>query len=259
MPPPAKVSTGTITDPIHHAPKSRKSKAPPVPFRTSSTQTNPTVSKKSTAIFTMSDEFSNNDNDSTNMDSLPNEDYNIKNNNTRNVESNFSDFNRNYNIAPTLTAIQRESKIPIKSTKKSSKNQYTLPSSLDANSNFSVKPRMITNKSPLNYIDSVTNDFFRGTTLNQSNRSFSKDVTSRFSKNRLSTYEQNFIIPQTEAVNMGRPKSSPVLISRNNEPLVDELYLRYKQYNSGNLMNNLRGSTLQKTSFQPRTIDRAEI
>lgn len=240
-PPPTTVSTGTLTDPPQRqAPKNRKPKAPPVPFRSSSTQTNLTVNKKPSTLIT--DDLSYNENDSNNMDSLPgDEDISSKiNNSTRKIDRNFS-------ILPTTTSSQRESKIPVIS-KKSTKNQYTMPS----NEIIPIRSRTdaTARRSTLNYTDNIATDFFRGSNMNQS---FSKDVTSRYSKNRLSTYEQNFLMPQQDSnlMRSERPRSSPV---------VDELFLRYKQYNSGGMMNNLRGTNVHKnSSFQPRTIDRAEL
>lgn len=259
LPPPTKTSTGTLTDPIKKIVRPRpKSKAPDIPTASATTQT---------AKQTSADE-----NDSSNMDSLNmDEDFRratFGDNNTANIKKFPQSYIKTYKVLPPFVPPRQPTKIPTRSTKISNKpnNQNMSRNRLSDNSHKSRTDVFL--KSNYKYSeDDIENDFLRGSTVSQS---FIKNVIRKSPTRKMSTYEQNFLLNEQSlnATNKPRDRNSMDRNSRDRRsrstsskleaPKIDEVSLRYKEYNSNNDLTSLRNNS-RPQNFQPRTSDRAEI
>jgi hypothetical protein len=260
-PPPPKVSTGTLTDPtpkhiVRHRPKGRAPDAP-----TSSTNT--------ASATTQTAKFSGDENESSALDSLNLEDEYRRNIPTTTTSKFPQSYVKNYKVLPPFVPPRNQpSRIPTKAINKTSGNQLStarnrmsdsllsMPSSSAARTNVFLKPSSATKQATE---EEVENDFLRGSTVSQS---FIKNVVRKSPQARkLSTYEQNFLV--NDEIDGGgskgrrRARSSE---SKFEQPLIDEVSKRYKEYSGGNKNSDasLRHSSRQY-SFQPRSVDRAEI
>lgn len=265
-PPPSKVSTGTLTDPlpkhiVRHRPKG---KAPDIPT-TSSTNT--------ASATTQTTKFSGDENESSALDSLNLEDdyrRNIPTTTTTAVSvSKFpQSYVKNYKVLPPFVPPRNQpSRIPTKAINKTSGNQMStarnrlisdsllsMPSSSAARTNVFLKPTSSTKHTTE---EEVENDFLRGSTVSQS---FIKNVVRKSPQARkLSTYEQNFLVNDEIDGGKGRRRARSSE-SKFEQPLIDEVSKRYKEYSGGNKNNDtsLRHSSRQ-FNFQPRSVDRAEL
>lgn len=268
-PPPSKISTGTLTDPlpkhiVRHRPKA---KAPDIPT-TSSTNT--------ASATTQTTKFSGDENESSALDSLNLEDDYRRNipTTTTTAAASASKFPqsyvKNYKVLPPFVPPRSQpSRIPTKAINKTSggsqlstaRNRMfdsllSMPSSSAARTNVFLKPTSSTKHTTE---EEVENDFLRGSTVSQS---FIKNVVRKSPQARkLSTYEQNFLVNDEIDGGAGkgrrRARSSE---SKFEQPLIDEVSKRYKEYSGGNKNSDasLRHSSRQY-SFQPRSVDRAEL
>lgn len=264
-PPPSKVSTGTLTEPlpkhiVRHRPKG---KAPDVPT-TSSTNT--------ASATTQTTKFSGDENESSALDSL-----NLEDDYRRNIPTTTSasaskfpqSYVKTYKVLPPFVPPRNQpSRIPTKAINKTNGNQLStarnrmsnsllsMPSSTAARTNVFLKPTSSTTAKHTTE-EEIENDFLRGSTVSQS---FIKNVVRKSPQSRkLSTYEQNFLIK--DEIDGGksrrRARSSE---SKFEQPLIDEVSKRYKEYSGGNKNSDasLRHSSRQY-NFQPRSVDRAEL
>lgn len=255
-PPPQKVSTGTLTDPVSnkHIVRHRpKSKAPDIPTLSSSTNT--------ASATTQTTKLSAEENESSAVDSLNLEDdYRVKNSAATKFPQSFV---KSYKVLPPFVPPRNHqpSRIPTKAINKpnqlSTRNRMSdsllsMPSS-SSRTNVFLKPNTM-NKQPATE-EEVENDFLRGSTVSQS---FIKNVVRKSPQTRkLSTYEQNFLV-NDEIGGGGFRRSARNIKARSiQEPLIDEVSKRYKEYNGNNKSNN--ESSLRQYNFQPRSIDRAEL
>ena len=248
-PPPSKVSTGTLTDPlpkhiVRHRPKG---KAPEIPT-TSSTNT--------ASATTQTTKFSADENESSALDSL-----NLDDDYRRN--SKFSQpYGKSYKVLPPFVPPRNQpSRIPTKASgnqlstarnRMSDSLLSSMPSSSPVRTNVFLKPTSLNKQSTE---EEVENDFLRGTTVSQS---FIKNVVRKSPQARkLSTYEQNFLV--NDEIDGGRGSKRKAR-SKIEQPLIDEVSKRYKEYSGGNKNSDasLRLSSRQY-NFQPRSVDRAEL
>jgi hypothetical protein len=235
LPPPPKTSTtATITDPPRQIVRSRpKGRAPDVPTSASAT--------------TQTTKFSGDENESSAVDSLNLEDDYRRNNKFP------QSYIRNYKVMPPFAPPppRQPSRIPTKAINKSS-NQLASRNRMSdslllskARADVFLKPNKYTE-------DDIEKDFLRGTTVSQS---FIKNVMLEKPK---STYEQNFLM--NDESDGGKSKRriferSLKTRSANFEPLIDEVKVRYTQYNS----NKKNPKTSRQQNFRPRSTDRAEL
>ena len=257
LPPSTKISTGTLTDPVKKIVRPRpKSKAPDIPTASATTQTTKT---------------SADENDSSNMDSLNmDEDFRratFGDDNTTNIKKFPQSYIKTYKISPPFVPPRQQSKIPTKFTKISNKsnNQNMSRNRLADNSQKSRTDVFL--KSNYKYSeDDIENDFLRGSTVSQS---FIKNVIRKSPTRKMSTYEQNFLLNEQSINNNNkrdrssmdrnsRDRRSRSTSSKLESPKIDEVSLRYKEYNSNNDLTSLRNNS-RPQNFQPRTSDRAEI
>jgi hypothetical protein len=267
-PPPSKVSTGTLTDPlppkhiVRHRPKGR---APDIPTSSSATNT-ATVTTQTTKLSADENESSALD-DSLNLD----DDY-------RRATTNFppqQSYVKHYKVLPPFVPPRNQpSRIPTKAINKASGNQLSTTRNRTSDSLLSAMPSsssrtnvfLKSNANKPTTEEEIENDFLRGSTVSQS---FIKNVVRKSpqARRKLSTYEQNFLINDEigggKAATAAARRSLRDGKSRSSEPFIDEVSKRYKEY-SGNKTNSDAASSLQQGSsrqfnFQPRSVDRAEI
>ena len=259
LPPPSKTSTGT--NPPKHIVRHRpKGKAPDVP--TSST----TITTSAT---TQTTKLSGDDNESSALDSLNLEDDYQRNTTTKFPQS----YIKNYKVLPPFVSPPpRPSRIPTKTVSKMT-NQQSARNNRKSADSLLLKARTDVYLKPRKYTeDDIENDFLRGTTVSQS---FIKNVVrkSPVQTRKISTYEQNFLVnndsnqssdtqvKRRSVEHNARDQKSRSTSSKLEQPLIDEVSLRYKEYNSSNNndVNSLRNNRLKQQSFQPRSFDRAEL
>jgi hypothetical protein len=216
--------------------KVAKKRAPDVP----PPKNTPTVS-----AMTQTAKYSADENESSVFDSL-----NVEDADPKNTKKFPHAYVKNIKALP-LPPERKPSKIPTKS------NQ--VKNSLESNkarSNVFLKPKAYTE-------DDIENDFLRGSTVSQS---FVKNV-ARKSPNvrKMSTYEQNFLINNENQAFDSKPrvdrssKDHRNMSSKRNleQPLIDEVSLRYNEYNSNNNLKQKERN--MQTKFQPNWNNHAEL
>lgn len=259
LPPPPKTSTGTITDPVKKIVRPRpKTKAPPVPS-----------SSNTASATTQTTKFSGDDNESSNLDSLNLEDdyrKTITTPATQHLNKFPQSYIKNYKVLPPFVPPRQPSRIPTKTMSRTNNQQSarnrmsdSMLASKVARTDVYLKPN-----SKYTTEDDVENDFLRGSTVSQS---FIKNVVRKSPTRKISTYEQNFLIDpdgpsnirksfdQRPQNNQQRSRSTSAKVE---QPLIDEVSLRFKEYSSNNDLSSLRNSS-RLHNFQPRSIDRAEL
>lgn len=260
LPPPPKTSTGTLTDPpkqiVRHRPKG---KAPDAPV-TSTTNT--------ASATTQTTKFSGDENESSALDSL-----NLEDDYRRNPTSNKNKFPqsyiKNYKVLPPFIPPppRQPSRIPTKAVNKITNQQSARNRMSDslllskARTDVFLKPTKFSE-------DDIENDFLRGTIVSQS---FIKNVVRKPPAKRISTYEQNFLmnndnnqssdnkVRRKSLERHARDQKSRSTSSKVDQPLIDEVSMRYKEYTSNNDVSSLRNSQTRQQNFHPRSIDRAEL
>lgn len=266
LPPPPKASTGTLTDPPKHIVRHRpKGKAPDLPTTSSTTNT--------ASATTQTTKFSGDENESSALDSLNLEDdyHRNKSNHNKFPQS----YVKNYKVLPPFAPPppRHPSRIPTKSTNKAT-NQPSARNRM-SDSLLMSKARTDVFLKPTKYTeDDIENDFLRGSTVSQS---FIKNVVRKAPppSRMISTYEQNFLINNDDnsggkvrrkSLERGqRDQKSRSASSKLEQPLIDEVSARYKEYSSNNDVtslrnnNNISSSGSKQTNFHPRSIDRAEL
>lgn len=262
LPPPPKTSTGTLTDPpkqiVRHRPKG---KAPDVP--TSSTTNTASATTQTT-------KFSGDENESSALDSLNLEDdyHRNKSNHNKFPQS----YVKSYKVLPPFAPPppRHPSRIPTKSVNKATNQQSARNRMSD--SSLMSKARTDVFLKPTKYTeDDIENDFLRGTTVSQS---FIKNVVRKAPSRKISTYEQNFLMNADDNQSSGskvkrkslernqRDQKSRSTSSKLEQPLMDEVSMRYKEYSSNNDVSSLRNNNNnsgRQPNFHPRSIDRAEL
>jgi hypothetical protein len=260
LPPPPKTSTGTLTDPpkqiVRHRPKG---KAPDVP---TSSATN------TASATTQTTKFSGDENESSALDSLNLEDDYRRN--TSNHNKFPQSYVKNYKVLPPFVVPpppRQPSRIPTKTVNKVT-NQQSARNNRMSDSLLLSKARTDVFLRPTKYTeDDIENDFLRGTTVSQS---FIKNVVRKSPTRKISTYEQNFLMNsdnnETTANKVKRKsvrdqKSRSKTTTKLEQPLIDEVSMRYKEYGSGsnNDVSSLRNKHTRQQNFQPRSVDRAEL
>lgn len=262
LPPPPKTSTsGNINNLpkqiVRHRPKE---KAPDVP---TSSMTN------TASATTQTTRLSADENESSALESLnlDEEFHRI----TANIPQ--QSYVKNYKVLPPFAPIppHQPSRIPTKAMGNKTGNQQSIvrnnrmSQSLlrsDARTNVFLKPNKYSE-------DDVENDFLRGSTVSQS---FIKNVIRKSPERKISTYEQNFLINSNDDNKTFENKAKRKLLDRNSrdqrskstsakleQPLIDEVSLRYKEYSSNNDIASPRHKSTRQQNFQPRTSDRAEL
>jgi len=258
-------TVGTLTDPIKHIVRHRpKGKAPEIP-----------TSSNTASATTQTTKFSGDENESSNLDSLNlDEDYR-KHSPTKSQNKFPQSYIRNYKVLPPFVPPrQPPSKIPVGkvSNQQQSRNHHRQASDSLLMSSKGRTDVYLSKPSGKYSEDDIENDFLRGSTVSQS---FIKNVVRKSPTTRnISTYEQNFLIGNDSAGNgkrkslernsqpsHQRSRSTPSKVER---PLIDEVSLRYKEYNSNknstsNDPSSLRNNARLHNNFQPRSIDRAEL
>lgn len=248
-PPSKKISTGTLTnEPTKHIVRHRpKGRAPEIP--TSSTNT--------ASATTQTTIFSGDENESSALDSLNLEDEIQKGSSTKFPQSYVV---KNYKVLPPFVPPHQPSRIPTKAINK--QNNQTSARNRMSDSLLQSKSRTDVFLKPKKHTeDDIENDFLRGTTVSQS---FIKNVVRKSPTRKMSTYEQNFLVNNDEPqIHVSRSKRKS--LDRNSrsrsggstkieQPLIDEVNRRYKEYSGGNLNENSK-----QFNFHPRSIDRAEL
>lgn len=258
-PPPPKTSTGTFTNLpkqiVRHRPKS---KAPDVPNSSTNTASATTQTTK----------FSGDENESSAMDSL-----NLEDDYRRQTSSNNNKFPQSYiknfkMLPPFVPPPPRQpSRIPTKTVNKTT-NQQTARNNRMSDSLLLPTARTDVFLKPTKYSeDDIESDFLRGSTVSQS---FIKNVIRKPPTRKISTYEQNFLVNndksseskvmrKTMNCNTRDQKSRSTTTAKLEQPLIDEVSLRYKEYNSNNDVSSLRDTSNRQQNFQPRSVDRAEL
>lgn len=260
LPPPPKASTAIFTDPpkqiVRHRPKS---KAPDVP--TSSTNT--------ASATTQTTKLSGDENESSALDSLNLEDdyrRHDSNNNNKFPQS----YIKNYKVLPPFVPPppRQPSRIPTKSVNKIT-NQQTARNNRMSDSLLLSNARTDVFLKPTKYSeDDIESDFLRGSTVSQS---FIKNVIRKSPTRKVSTYEQNFLLNddnkkstenkvKRKAMDRNtRDQKHRSTATKLEQPLIDEVSLRYREYNSNNDPSSLQNSNTRQQNFQPRSFDRAEL
>ena len=258
LPPPPKETTNSFTTPpkqiVRHRPKS---KAPDVPLTSTNTASATTQTAK----------LSGDENDSSALDSL-----NLEDDYRRQTASNNNKFPqsyiKNYKVLPIFIPPppRQPSRIPTKTVNKAT-NQQTARNNRMSDSLLLSNARTDVFLKPKKYSeDDIENDFLRGSTVSQS---FIKNVIRKPPTRKISTYEQNFLVNNDKSSeskmkrktmdrNMRDQKSRSTTATLE-QPLIDEVSLRYKEYNSNNDGSSLRDSNIRQQNFQPRSVDRAEL
>lgn len=263
LPPPPKTSTASMTNPpkqiVRHRPKS---KAPDAP---TSSATN------TASATTQTTKFSGDENESSAIDSLNLEDDYRRNATASNNNKFPQSYIKNYKVFPPFVVPpppRQPSRIPTKTVNQITNQQSARNNRMSDSLLLSNAARTDVFLKPIKYSeDDVENDFLRGTTVSQS---FIKNVIRKPPPNRkISTYEQNFLIDEKNqsAANKAKRKMfekdsrdqrSRSTSSKLEQPLIDEVSARYKEYSSNNDVSSLRNNARQ-ANFQPRSIDRAEL
>lgn len=240
---------------VRHRPKS---KAPDVP--TSSTNT--------AFATTQTTKFSGDENESSALDSLNLEDDYRRQTTSSNNNKFPQSYIKNYKVlSPFVPPPPRQpSRIPTKTVNKTT-NQQTARNNRMSDSLLLSNARTDVFLKPTKYSeDDIESDFLRGSTVSQS---FIKNVMRKPPPRKISTYEQNFLV-NTDKGSESRGKRKTMdrntrdQKSRSNttkleQPLIDEVSLRYKEYNSNNDVSSLRDRNIRQQNFQPRSVDRAEL
>lgn len=244
--PPSKPSTDPPKQIVRHRPKG---KAPEIP---SSSTTN-TVSAT-----TQTTKLSGDDNESSALDSL-----NFEDDYRRHTSNNNSKFPhayiKNYKVLPPFIP-PPTSRIPTKTSSNKLPNQQTTRNSRKSDKLLLSNARTdVFLRKPSKYTeDDIENDFLRGSEVSQS---FIKNVIRKSPTRKISTYEQNFLINNNEENKTAKRKDqkSRSSTTKVEQPLIDEVSLRYKEYTSNNGVTSLGNSGTRQQNFQPRSIDRAEL
>lgn len=245
LPPLSKPSADPPKQIVRHRPKG---KAPEIP---SSSTTN-TVSAT-----TQTTKLSGDENESSALDSL-----NFEDDYRRHTSSKFPHaYIKNYKVLPPFVPPP-----PTRIPTKTSANK--LPNQQPARNNRKSDNLLLSNvrtdvflKKPLKYSeDDIENDFLRGSEVSQS---FIKNVIRKSPTRKISTYEQNFLM-NTDENKIAKRRNLRDQKSRSSktkfeQPLIDEVSLRYKEYTSNNGASSLRNNGTRQQNFQPRSIDRAEL
>lgn len=263
--PPQMASTGTSMEPnLKKIVTHRKNRAPEAPTTVKMSSTTQTVRATGDSL-----NNSNNENDSSNLDSLNmDEDYRratFGNNVTKTTTTTV----KNYKVFPPFVQPRTASKIPTKSQKNGPARNLVRSGNVSGNRTDVFLNRSIGNFNE----EEIENDFLRGSTVSQS---FVKQTPLR----KKSTYEQNFLIDDEKLSNvlnvtnmnlanvsrrdrLGVNRSTRDKRSRSTSahvpPFSDEVSLRYKEYNSNNDLASIRNSARSMKTFKPRFNNRAEI
>lgn len=262
LPPPPKTETGTIINPpkqiVRHRPKG---KAPDVPM--------PLAANTASAT-TQTTKLSGDENESSALDSLNLEDDYRRN--TSNHNKFPQSYIKNYKVLPPFTIPpppRQPSRIPTKTVNKVTNQQSTrnrmsdsLLLSKAARTNVFLKPTIYSE-------DDIENDFLRGSTVSQS---FIRNVIQKAPSRKVSTYEQNFLVSNDDNQSSenklkrksldrsSRDQKSRSSTTKLEQPLMlDEVSMRYKEYNSNNDVSSLRQNNTRQQNFHPRSVDRAEL
>lgn len=248
LPPLSKPSTDPPKHIVRHRPKG---KAPEVPSSSTNTASATTQTTK----------LSGDENESSALDSLNLEDDYRRQHITSNNNSKFPQaYIKNYKVFPPF-APPPPSRIPTKTSASKLPNQQTARNNRKSDNLLSNVRTDVFLKKPLKYSeDDIENDFLRGSEVSQS---FIKNVIRKSPTRKISTYEQNFLINNDES-KTGKRKATREQKSRSSttkveQPLIDEVSLRYKEYTSNNGASSLRNNGTRQQNFQPRSIDRAEL
>lgn len=232
---------------VRHRPKG---KAPQVPV--SSTTNTASATTQTTNI-------SGDENESSSLDFLNLENEYRSSNHNKFPQS----YIKNYKVfTPFIPPPPRQpSRIPTKPTYYSRLNQKMARNRM-SDSLLLANGRTDVFLQPTKYTeDDVENDFLRGSTVSQS---FIKNVPKRI----MSTYEQNImdnnqgLRGKMKLKSLDRhikEKKSLSTTTKLEQPLIDEVSMRYKEHNS---INDVSPSKINKTrpqSFHPRSIDRADL
>lgn len=267
-PPVQKTSTGTLTtEPMKHIVRHRpKGRAPNAPASSSTNTASAT---------TQTTKFSGDENESSALDSL-----NLEDDIRRSAKFPQSYIKNNYKVLPPFVPPRQPSRIPTKAinskTSSSARNRMSDSLLLSKTATAAAtNPRTDVFLKPTKYTeDDVENDFLRGTTVSQS---FIKNVVRKSpTPRKISTYEHNFLMNMNDDDTPSKKRNvnkavrnvkSRSMGERIEQPLIDEVSKRYKEYSGNNSTNNINSisnyntnnESMRQFNFQPRSIDRAEL
>lgn len=262
LPPPPKPSTTHVSNPPKQIVRHRsKNKAPELPNNSSTNTASAT---------TQTVKLSGDENESSALDSLNLEDNYRRQTNNNNSENKFpQSYIKNYKVLPSFVPPpppRQPSRIPTKTVNKTSNKQAA------RNNRMSDSLLLSNNRTnvflePTKYSeDDIESDFLRGSTVSQS---FIKNIIQKPPTRKISTYEQNFLAnsgktsenkAKLKALDRNtRDQKSRSAMAKLEQPLIDEVSLRYKEYNSNTDVNSLRDQNIGQQNFLPRSVDRAEL
>lgn len=254
LPPPPKPSNSAIIVPpkqiVRHRPKS---KAPEAPTASATTQTSKLAAEE---------------NDSSALDSLNLDDeFHQVTSPNKYPQS----YIKTYKVLPPFVPVppRQPSRIPTtsKSSSKTPSHQSIVRNKRMSDSLLPSNTRTNVFLKPTKYSeDDVESDFLRGSEVSQS---FIKNVRRKSPERKISTYEQNFLMnnddkefeSKTKRSRFDRTKRdqrSRSTSSKLEEPLIDEVSLRYKEYSSNNDVSS-KNKGLRQQGFHPASNDRADI
>lgn len=241
----------------HIVRKTPKNKAPGIPSLGN------TVSVSAT---TQTQKFSADENESSAVDSL-----NIESENLKHKKSNKfpQSYVKSYKVLPPFVPARKPSKIPTKAMKKIADQQLSRNQVKTTFESPKSRTNVFLNQNKFSE-DDIENDFLRGSTVSQS---FIKSVAQKSPNHRkMSTYEQNFLLNDEGDQNIDIKSSKNPKVERSSknqrtrptskridQPLIDEVSLRYKKYSSSNNNDTTSVNDSARQTFKPSWNDHAEL